>query len=72
MEAVLTFPEDGYVLSADLFGRGCEDAVIYAKGTAFIYSGKPYDLSQAPSGKQLPQTKKLYQSTLYPGCVYND
>jgi len=72
MEAVLTFPEDGYVLSADLFGRNCEDAVIYAKGTAFIYSGKPYDLTQAPSGKQLPQPKKLYQSTLYPGCVYND
>lgn len=72
MEAVLTFPEDGYVLSADLFGRNCEDAVIYANGAAFIYSGKPYDLNQAPSGRQLSQPRNLYQSTLYPGCVYND
>lgn len=70
MEAVLTFPEDGYVISADLFGRNMEDAVIYAGGKAFIYSGTAYDLSQKPSGKAIPQTGKLYRSTLYPGCVY--
>jgi len=70
MNVVVTFPEDGYVLSADLFGRNCEDAVIYANETAWIYSGKPYDLNTAPSGKALSQTGKLYRSTLYPGCIY--
>lgn len=70
MNAVLTFPEDGYVLSADLFGRGIEDAIVYARGKAWIYSGTAYDLNQAPSGVQLPQTGKLYRSTLYPGCIY--
>lgn len=70
MNVVLTFPEDGYVLSADLFGRGMEDAVIYANGKAYIYSGTAYDLSQKPNGKQLPQTNNLYRSTWYPGCIY--
>ena len=70
MNVVLTFPEDGYVLSADLFGRGIEDAIVYARGKAWIYSGTAYDLRQAPSGVQLPQTNKLYRSTLYPGCIY--
>jgi len=70
VEAVLTFPEDGYVISGDLFGRGCEEAVIYAEGRAWIYSGIPYDLGQAPSGRAVLQTGKLYRSTLYPGCVY--
>lgn len=70
MNAVLTFPEDGYVLSGDLFGRGIEDAVIYANGTAWIYSGKPCDINEAPSGRQLPHPRKLSMSTLYPGCEY--
>ena len=72
MEAVVTFPEDGYVLSGDLFGRGCEDAVIYAGGKAGIYSGLPYDMTQKPSGRAIPQTGRLYRSTLYPGCVYGE
>lgn len=70
MEPVVTFPEDGYVLSGDLFGRDCEDAVIYANGTARIYSGREYDLSGKPSGRAIPQNGKLRRSTLYPGCVY--
>ncbi len=70
MEQVVTFPEDGYVISGDLFGRNCEDAVIYADGRVWIYSGQAYDLSVEPSGKAIPQTGKLYRSTLYPGCVY--
>ena len=72
MEAVVTFPEDGYVLSGDLFGRNCEDAVIYADGKAWIYSGLPYDLTRKPSGRPVPQTGRLYRSTLYPGCVYGE
>lgn len=70
MEPVVTFPEDGYVLSGDLFGRDCEDAVIYANGTARIYSGREYNLSGKPSGRAIPQNGKLRRSTLYPGCVY--
>ena len=70
MNTVLTFPEDGYVLSADLFGRSMEDAIIYSKETVWIYSGQAYDLSTPVSGRQLPHTRKLSQSTLYPGCVY--
>lgn len=69
MEPVVTFPEDGYVLSGDLFGRDCEDAVIYAGKMAWIYSGRFYDMSQKPSGKQIPQTGALYRSTLYPGNI---
>lgn len=70
MNVVLTFPEDGYVLSADLFGRGIEDAVIYAKGTVWIYSGQAYDVNTPVSGKALPHPRKMSRSTLYPGCVY--
>lgn len=70
MNVVVSFPTDGYVVSADLFGRSIEDMVIYADGKAWIYSGTAYDLTQAPSGRQLAQTQKLFRSTLYPGCVY--
>lgn len=70
MNVVVSFPTDGYVVSADLFGRSIEDTVIYADGKAWIYSGTAYDLTQAPSGRQLEQTQKLFRSTLYPGCVY--
>lgn len=70
MNVVVTFPEDGYVVSADLFGRNIEDTVVYADGKAWIYSGKEYDLTEVPSGRQLEQTEKLFRSTLYPGCIY--
>ena len=70
MNVVVSFPTDGYVVSADLLGRSIEDMVIYADGKAWIYSGTAYDLTQAPSGRQLEQTQKLFRSTLYPGCVY--
>ncbi len=70
MNVVVSFPTDGYVVSADLFGRNIEDTVIYADGKAWIYSGTQYDLTQKPSGRQLPQTEKLFRSTLYPGCIY--
>lgn len=72
MKAVITFPEDGYVVHGDLFGRGKEDVIIYTPETAFIYSGTYEDLTKAPSGKQLPQPKRLYTSTLYPGGEYNE
>lgn len=70
MEAVVTFPVDGYVVYGDLFGRNCTDAVIYAGEKAWIYSGRAYDLAQMPSGKAVPQNEKQRRATLYPGCVY--
>lgn len=69
MQKVVTFPHYGYVVHADLFGRGKEDVIVYDKNTAWICSGTPYDLSQTPSDKPIFQTKRLYSSTLYPGGV---
>ena len=66
-ECVVYFPEDGYVLHGDLFGRGMEDMVIYGNGRAWVYSGTYYDLALPAGGRQLPQTRRLYSSTLYPG-----
>ncbi|MCD7750957.1 MAG: FG-GAP-like repeat-containing protein [Lachnospiraceae bacterium] len=66
----VTFPRDGYVLHGDLFGRGREEVIVYDRNTAWIFSGTAYSLAQAPSGKPLPQTRRLYSSTLYPGGNY--
>lgn len=66
-KAVITFPEDGYVIHGDLFGREIEDVLIYTPQKAYVYSGTKYDLTQKPSGKAIPQTRRLYTSTLYPG-----
>ncbi|CAG7627906.1 FG-GAP-like repeat-containing protein [Paenibacillus allorhizosphaerae] len=67
MNAVVTFPEDGYVAHGDLFGTDREQVVIYGNETAAIFGSSAYDLTAASSGKPLPQTKRLYSSTLYPG-----
>lgn len=63
----VSFPEDGYVLHGDLFGRDKEDVIIYSEDTAWVFSGTPADLAEKPSGKPVPQVKRLYRSTLYPG-----
>lgn len=66
-QMVIEFPQDGYVLHGDLFGRGKEEVLIYTPEMAYVYSGTAYDLGQKPSGKPLPQSRRLYSSTLYPG-----
>lgn len=71
MEKVVSFSRDGYVLHADLFGRGKEDVIIYDRNTAWIFSGTAYDLGSSPEGAALPQTKRMFTSTLYPGSVYS-
>ncbi len=63
----VSFPADGYVLHGDLFGRNKEDVIVYSKETARIFSGTQTDLGEAPSGRPLPQGKRLFMSTLYPG-----
>lgn len=70
MERVVEFPNDGYVLHGDLFGRGVEDVITYNSKTLCIYSGRKTKISKPGSGKPVPQDKRLYSSTLYPGGVY--
>lgn len=67
MEKTVTFSHDGYVIHGDLFGRNKEDVIIYDQNTAWIYSGTEYDLTQAPCGRALPQPRRQYSATLYPG-----
>ncbi len=69
-DKVINFPQEGYVIHADLFGRGKEDVIVYSPDTAWIYSGTEYDMAQKPSGRQLAQTRRMYSSTLYPGGDY--
>ena len=71
MNPVVSFPEDGYVLHGDLFGRGIEDVIVYSREKAWIYTGTAYDLSAPASGRPVRQTKRLWSSTLYPGgeCI---
>lgn len=68
MNAVIQFPANGYAVHADLHGRGTEQVIIYNDFTASIYSSQFAKLEEQPSGgRQLPQPKRLYSSTLYPG-----
>jgi len=67
---VVTFPVDGYVVHADLFGRGLSDVLIYTDEEAVVFSSQAYDLSLARSGRQLPHPKRLSHQTLYPGGEY--
>ncbi|WP_019536210.1 hypothetical protein [Paenibacillus ginsengihumi] len=67
MNPVTVFPEDGYVVHADLLGAGRENVVVYGQERAFIYASQPDGLTAKRPGVPLPQTKRLYSSTLYPG-----
>ena len=61
-----------YVLHGDLFGRGAEDVIVYSEKEARIYSGTALDPSVSFAPKPLPQPKRLYSSTLYPGGCIED
>lgn len=67
MNRVLQFPSHGYAVHADLLGKGNEQVVIYNDDRASIYSSQAADLTESPCGRALPQPKRLYSSTLYPG-----
>lgn len=69
MEPVIQFDTEGYVLHADLFGRGIEEVIVYTDTKAVIYSGTEYDLTKHPEKKAIVQTRRLYNSTLYPGEI---
>lgn len=68
MNPVIQFPSNGYAVHADLLGRGTEQVIIYNDLTASVYSSHFVELGEQPiDGRQLPQPKRLYSSTLYPG-----
>jgi hypothetical protein len=68
LNPVLSFPVDGYVVHADLFGEGKEQVIIYDNQRASIFANTTRDLSI--NGKVETQPKRLYSSTLYPGGEY--
>ncbi|QNK57848.1 hypothetical protein [Paenibacillus sp. PAMC21692] len=70
MTVVVEFPSDGYVAHADLAGSGREQVLIYDHSTAWIYASMPMELTPRQPGVPLPQPKRLYSSTLYPGGEY--
>ncbi|GAB2696278.1 FG-GAP-like repeat-containing protein [Paenibacillus thermoaerophilus] len=70
LNPIVGFPVDGYVVHGDLIGSGHEQVVIYDDFTASIFGKYPADLSAPPSGTPLPQPRRLYSSTLYPGGHY--
>jgi hypothetical protein len=70
MNAVVTFPVDGYVAHADLTGSGKEQVLIYDQSTVWIFASGQMELSACRPGIPLPQPKRLYSSTLYPGGEY--
>lgn len=64
---VVTFPNDGNVMFADLLGHGRQDVIVYTDETAWIYSSEMCDVSKSVAGHALPQNKRLSHTTLYPG-----
>lgn len=67
MNVVASFGEEGYVAHGDLLGTGTGQVIVYTDDTATVYSGAALPLEAALPGKPLPQPKRLYSSTLYPG-----
>lgn len=69
MNPIVQFPVDGYVVHADLLGTGNSQVIVYDDGKAFIYGNKQIDLS-VKKKEIIPQEKRLYSVTLYPGGEY--
>jgi outer membrane protein assembly factor BamB len=68
MQIVAEFPTEGYCVHADLLGTGTEQVIVYTDEQAAIYASRPLSLSKRePGASPLPQPKRLYSSTLYPG-----
>ncbi|SER42629.1 Outer membrane protein assembly factor BamB, contains PQQ-like beta-propeller repeat [Gracilibacillus ureilyticus] len=68
-QVVATFPVDGYVSFDDLVGSGRKQVIVYDQTTAYIYANEFIDLSQNKL-TALPQDKRSYSVTLYPGGEY--
>ncbi|MCL6633150.1 MAG: hypothetical protein K6T63_11020 [Alicyclobacillus herbarius] len=70
LRPVVTFPVDGYVVHADLMNTGRESVIIYTDSEAYIFASRPIDLTKPDHRASIPQSKRLYSSTLYPGGEY--
>ncbi len=67
MNIAVQFDTEGYAVHGDLLGTGTEQVIIYTPERAVVYGGEPLPLTAAHPGEPLPQPKRLYSSTLYPG-----
>ncbi|MFD1956030.1 hypothetical protein ACFSL6_18095 [Paenibacillus thailandensis] len=67
MNVVAEFREDGYVVHADLLGSGTEQVIVYGDTKASVFAESRIGLAAKHPGRALPQPKRLYSSTLYPG-----
>ncbi|MNC62254.1 hypothetical protein D3C75_1122610 [compost metagenome] len=67
MNVVAAFPTEGYVVHGDLLGHGTQQAVVYNDTEAVVFASSPVDVNVSAAGHPLPQPKRLYSSTLYPG-----
>lgn len=67
MNRAAEFPLDGYAAHGDLLGSGTEQVIVYTDETAEVYAGAKMTLEAVRPGVPLPQPKRLYSSTLYPG-----
>lgn len=70
MNPVVTFPVDGYAAHADLTGDGRERVLICDGYTVHVFGGGPAALTARRPRVTLPQPKRLYSATLYPGGEY--
>lgn len=69
LNKVVEFPMRGLVVHAELVENGPECVIVYNQEEAKVFAGRMHDLSAA-SGRPMPQSKRLYNSTLYPGAEY--
>ena len=70
MNPVVSFPVDGYVVHGDLLNQGHEQVIIYNNEIAYIYGDQLIDLKSSGTDRTIPQSRRLYSSTLYPGGEY--
>ncbi|WP_425452278.1 hypothetical protein [Paenibacillus sambharensis] len=70
MRESTVFPVDGYAAHADLTGSGREQVLIYTDEAVSVFGSEAVELTAANPGVPLPQPKRLYSSTLYPGGEY--
>ena len=74
LEQTVSFPDNGYMMSADINGDTLSEVILFNEENAFIYGHKTIDLSKVADGTPAPrpQTKKNYLFTRYWGGEYQD
>lgn len=72
LEQTVIFPNNGYMMSADINGDAVSEVILFNEKEAFIYGHETVDLSEVADGTPAPrpQTKKNYLFTRYWGGEY--